>query len=189
MARRYRVAPSGPFITDETSGAGPLEGGDGTPGLIFRAQGIEHAANQLFTGAAQLLEWQDPSVPKGNGPAITVLPWVVPGQYRYDVELYIPVRFVVAAAAATVDVVVRARNTGTGVVQDQILKQYTLGDAVNPNFVTGLMLSEPTRTPNGPGPSWDQWQVEVTSSLAAADFGVISDQLCFRMTQFAEGSL
>lgn len=184
MARKMRIPPSGPFITDETTGAGPLDGGDGTPGLIFRAQGIANAANQLFSGAAQLLEWQNPAVAKGSGPAITVLPWVVTGGYLYDVELYLPVRFVALAAGATVDVVVRARNISTGVLSDQLIKQYTLGDL---NFLMGFMVSEPTRL-QAAGTNWDQWQVEVTSSLAAADFGVISDQLCMRMTQYAQGS-
>lgn len=189
MTRRMRVPPSGALITDGISGAGPLEVGDGTPGRVFRAQGIANAPNLLFTGAAQLLEWQDPAIAITFGPPITQLEWLLSPGYRWDIELFVPVRNVVAAANSALSVAITGRNVTSG-LRENI---FTPSVATTPDTSAGgglyydahfraSRLELPT-----PGVYFDQLQALVTAP-AIALFGVIIDNLSLRMTQYASGS-
>lgn len=182
--RRIRIPPSGPLIKDGVSGAGPLDAGDGTPGIVLRAQGIRAAVNQDFTGAELLLTWQDVALPPGTAPGVTVLPWVAPGGYTYDHEISLPCRTPIGGAAVgqTISYTARARNLRTLLLQDLFLGSFVVGDnaITQPYFVREFdSLTD----------DYDQFQLAVQNSGAAvAQFGVITDLLSWRMTQYATGS-
>lgn len=189
MNKRMRVPPSGPLIVDPVSGAGPLGVGDGTPGRCYRAQGIRLDANQLFTGADQLLQWQDLSLPLGTGPALTTLDWYLPTGYLWHLQLSTPIRNIAAAASSAVACSVTARNIATG-VRETLYSE----TEVTPANVTAINLFFPalwedTRlAPPAAASGHDQVQVTMNSP-AQALYGVITDLLSMRLTQYAAGSL
>ncbi|UCC72331.1 MAG: hypothetical protein JSV86_18485 [Gemmatimonadota bacterium] len=53
MTQRMRLSPSGPFLNDSTSGA-PLPVGPGTPGRIWRAQGVQGSTTDVSAGIASI---------------------------------------------------------------------------------------------------------------------------------------
>jgi hypothetical protein len=186
--RRMRVPPSGVLIKDPTSGAGPLEVGNGTPGRVYRAQGLRAAANVLFTGAAQLLPWQDPALPAGTGPAITQLDWLLPPNYLWEFELRVPIVVPAggAAAGANLNVVMSARNVSTGLREN--IWSPVAGET--PGAITlyyPAVWSAPRYSLN-PVP-YDQLQLTIEAEAAFALFAFIPDQLSFKITQYSQGSL
>lgn len=182
--RRLRIPPDGPMIIDGVSGAGPLDVGDGTPGLVFRAQGIRQDAPQAFTGAELLLQWQDLALPPGIGPAVTVLPWSAPGGFTYDHEICLHCRVPIGSAAVgqTITYTARARNLSTLVVQDLFTGSFIATD----NALTNANVIREFDTLVD---DYDQFQLAVQNSGAAVgNFDVITDLLSWRMTQYATGS-
>lgn len=72
--RKIRLSPSGPFITDDESGAA-LQEGAGSTGLIWRIQGTDPGASLVAfaTGAMTAL------------PELTAA-WAMPAGYHYDIQ-------------------------------------------------------------------------------------------------------
>lgn len=92
---QIRLSPSGPFIADSDSDQ-PLQGGDGTPGLVWRAQGTLVTATACDPGGVALA---------GLNPA-----WLIPAGYKYDVRC--DIQLVVAGNTDQVDVHVQYSEDG-----------------------------------------------------------------------------
>lgn len=183
--RRLRIPPSGPFIVDPDGGGGPLEVGDGTPGLVFRAQGIRNAAVQAFTGANLTIGWQDPELEPGDGPAITELPWVVPGGYLYDLELAMPCNLPAGSAADDISLLVQARRVDTNTFSTLVGRTLTAGALC---IATQFMVRESRLLLAVDSGMWDSWRLIVNAPVVT-NAGVITDLLSMRMTQYALGSV
>jgi hypothetical protein len=79
--RRIRLSPSGPFITDGTSGSA-LQEGNGSTGLIWRKQGPDPSAALVAFSGAMLTEVAGLTIALAAADAI-------PAGYHYDFQVNI----------------------------------------------------------------------------------------------------